>query len=469
MARKRTTGKSMERAAWARGRRTPTTPRRAGWTSAIIHRRRWIAAAVLPTLAVLLMMLVVGRWEGSTANDLTERPTTARQLVALAQRDLAEGAATRAERHLINAVQRDSRNLDAWRLRLEILRAEDRLAEAHAWGFQALQALPTRDHGPLLRALTLALLTEPPDDQARAVLERWSAADPNDVNAQAALLRRIGINPRKEDPHVAQRLSMLESLVRREPASLLARIAQVEALLDTGEIEAARQALENWPQPLRGADWWRLQGRFQQDHQRNPADLQQAIALFRMALSQRPHDAATRFRLARALAARGQPEEARREADSASLIRERLDPQRLGPQLARDLAPNRLNDPQAAARVETLARQVGLNDLADAWHIWREHLSGTSSASRPSRTSKNQAISVHQPFVDISPDNPRTDQAKPRRHVIPSLHPRSRALTAIGHPAGRRQSGRRTRSHRGERRSLHHDQSVGGRLRVGRD
>ena len=47
----------------------------------------------------------------------------------------------------------------------------------------------------LLRELTLAALTDLPDDLARNTLRRWIDADPGDVDAPVALLRRIGAEP----------------------------------------------------------------------------------------------------------------------------------------------------------------------------------------------------------------------------------------------------------------------------------
>ena len=49
----------------------------------------------------------------------------------------------------------------------------------------------------MLRELTFLTLTEVPDDLARSTLKRWTEADPPDIDAEVADLRRIGSDPRR--------------------------------------------------------------------------------------------------------------------------------------------------------------------------------------------------------------------------------------------------------------------------------
>ena len=97
----------------------------------------------------------------------------------------------------------------------------------------------------LLRELTLAALTDLPDDLARSTLKRWIDADPGDVDARVAFLRRIGAEPRADDPDRESRLVQLRDLLASHPEHVDAREALVTALADAGEPERGRTASGN--------------------------------------------------------------------------------------------------------------------------------------------------------------------------------------------------------------------------------
>lgn len=276
--------------------------------------------------------------------------------------DLAEGRAAAAERAWVRACRADPSDPIPWRLRLELLRLEDRRPEARQVGREALASVPKAARREVLKAITLALLADVPDDLARTALRRFLNTDPTDADARVALLRRIAADPRPGDPSPADRLEALEDLVRRAPRHRGAREALVEALLDSGEPSAASERLDAWPKEDRDARYDRLAGRLALEHQRDP---KLAVGLLERALQAWPIDWSTRSTLARAYLASGDAEAARREAEAVARFREALDPQTLGPRLDRDLA--RLDDPAARADLAELCERIGLDDLARDW------------------------------------------------------------------------------------------------------
>jgi hypothetical protein len=313
----------------------------------------------------------VGDWPAALvawrAFNTTSQARSATHL-AEARAALALGHAALAEQALARAIAADRSNAEPWRLRLELLRVEDRALEAQAVGWDAYQAVPPTSRRELLRDLTLAQLADLPDDLARATLARWAAADASQPNAEArvALLARMAAMPRRDDPDRAARIAELSALSARAPSNLAAREALIIALADAGEPGRGRQALDAWPGPeaSRDARYWRLRGRWDLDYDHRP---DRAADAFARALADLPHDWKTRSRLARALHALGRDADARHEAEAVSQIRETLDPESLGPRLAADL--DRPDDPAALLDLAELCAHTGLTRLANAWHL----------------------------------------------------------------------------------------------------
>jgi thioredoxin-like negative regulator of GroEL len=313
-------------------------------------------------------------------------PARARTLLAEARAALALGRADEAERALARACLADPSDPEPWRLRLELLRVEDRVTDARRVGWEAYAAVAPPGRRGVLRDLTLALLADLPDDTARATLARWAAAgaetagDPSDPDpdtapdpdARAALLQRFNTMPRAGDPPRAERVAELSAILGRRPGHLGAREALVTALADAGETEAGRRALDAWPESGRDARYWRLRGRWDLEFDRHP---DRAVDDFTRALEELPHDWKTRFRLARALRASGRAAEASREAESVGRLREALDPAALGPRLDDDF--RHLDDPRALRDLASLCGRAGLSRLADAWRA------EAASVSRP--------------------------------------------------------------------------------------
>ncbi len=313
----------------------------------------------------------VGDWEAArTAWGRAARadPRDAVAAVGEARALLAIGKAGQAETALARAVALAPGDPLPWRLRLELLRLEDRQAEARRVGREAMAAVDPAGRRDLLRSLTLALLADPPDELAREALGRFVAADPTDVDARVALARR-GAGAGTADRLVAgavgdatARVGALAAIFDGAPGHVGAREALIAALADAGEVERGRALLDSWPIAGRDARYDRLAGRWALEYDRRPAE---AVDSLRRALDELPHDWRSRYRLARALRAIGRDAEARAEANRVARHRERLDPRRLGPAL--DAALDRPDDPAPARALAELCEAVGLADLALAW------------------------------------------------------------------------------------------------------
>ena len=218
--------------------------------------------------------------------------------------------------------------------------------------------------------MTLTLLSEVPEAEARQSLAARIKANPADLDAQAAYLRRIAANPRADDPSRPDRIARLQGLLDQSPQHVGLREALVNELADAGEPALGREALDAWPAAAQDARFQRLKGRWALEYDDDP---QQAVELLRTALTQLPHDGPTRYRLARALKLAGRLEAAREEADQLARTREALDPRRLTSRLEADLATR--DNPAAQADLARLCRQVGLNRLSQAWEATSKKVS----------------------------------------------------------------------------------------------
>lgn len=280
----------------------------------------------------------------------------------VARKELDRGRAARAEAALDRASRDDPTDPDPWLLRLELFRVEDRQTEAQRLGWEAYRSVRGVARRKVLRAMTLALLADTPEDLARETLARWIAADPDDLDARVARLQRVAASPRSGDPDRRARVEELSALLAAHPGHIAAREALVLALADSGETDRGRSALEAWPEVGRDARYHRLRGRWQLEFDREPAA---AVESFRTALKELPHDWRTRYRLARALRNSGKSAEAQRAADDVERLREALEPLALGRRLDADLAA--LDDPRSRLDLADLCARAGLAKLAEAW------------------------------------------------------------------------------------------------------
>ncbi len=289
---------------------------------------------------------------------------TARTWLAEARLDFALHRGRDAGLALERATQLDPGGAEAWRGRIDRLRLLDRPIEALPLGLLAARSVPPAECRSILAATTLAVLSDLPDDDARARLDRWIAADGDDSDARVARLARLAANPKGGDPDRAARIAELSRLLDRDPGHVPAREALVAALADAGDLDRGRRALEAWPLGARDARFDRLRARWDLDYDRRP---DRAEAGYRRALAASPHDWRGHYGLARALRSLGRDGEARAEGEAVARLRERLDPAALGPRLAADLA-----DPDLARGAADLARlceSAGLATLAEAWRL----------------------------------------------------------------------------------------------------
>jgi hypothetical protein len=241
-------------------------------------------------------------------------------------------------------------------------------------------------------------------------LRRWIDADPGDVDARVALLRRIGAEPRADDPERESRLVQLRDLLASHPGHIDAREALVAALADAGEPEAGRKLLESWPLEQRDGRFWRSRGRWNLEYDHQP---EQAVAALQAALADFPQDWRIHSRLARALQAVNRPEEARREAETVGRIRELLDPLTLGPKL--DAAFSHLDEPAASGTLAKLCARAGLTRLADAWLSAGTASVGDGPLSRAHRHRDCQVADLRKLMPDRlrpgGPGLPRSNEA----------------------------------------------------------
>ncbi|WP_435008595.1 tetratricopeptide repeat protein [Tundrisphaera lichenicola] len=335
-----------------RGARKPPRPPARGR-----GRVRWAIAA-----SVVAILILVGLAWILSGRDRSPGPITARTLLAEARAALALDRAADARVALERASAIDPTDAEVWRGRLDLLRVLDRPIEALRLGEAGLRAVSPRDRRGILQATTLAVLAEPPDDEARKLLGRWIAADPDDLDARVARLARIANNPHPDDPDRIARIAELSEILGRDPGQIPAREALATALADAGDVDRGRQVLDAWPSPDRDARYDRLRGRWEIDYDHRP---DQAAESFRRALAGLPHDWKIHYGLARALRALGQGEEAQAEAQAVARLRERLEPTALGQRLAADLA--RPDDPRTLNDLAALTESVGLAGLAQAW------------------------------------------------------------------------------------------------------
>jgi tetratricopeptide (TPR) repeat protein len=275
---------------------------------------------------------------------------------------LALGRAAQAERAFRKAVSAAPHELEPWLLLLEILRVEERQVDAMELGRRALEKVPPEGRLELLRELTLTALTDLPDVVARTTLKRWVDADPTDIDAQSALLRRIGTEPHSNDPDRELRISQLMEVLDRHPEHIGTREALVIALADAGEGDQGRVVLESWPAEARDGRFWRLQARWNLDYDHRPDE---AVKSLNRALVDFPQDWRIHYRMARALRILHRHEEAHHEAERVARIRELLDPLTLEPLLNTAFA--RLPDQTAMETVAGLCERAGLAHLAEAW------------------------------------------------------------------------------------------------------
>ena len=276
---------------------------------------------------------------------------------------LARGLAGQAERALRRAVAADPADTEAWLLLLKILRVEDRLLDAFRLGWTAIEQVAPDARAELLRELTLAALTDLPDDLARTTLKRWIDADPADIDARVAYLRRIGAEPRSADPDREARLAELSELLASHPDHVGVREALVTALADAGEPDRGRTILESWPIADRDGRYWRLRGRWDLEHDHLP---EQAVTALRAATrgfppglahplppgtSPQDHGSSPKKRAERRRPSAGSESCSTRSSSSRKL----------------DASFAHLDQPAALQALAELCSRAGLIRLADAW------------------------------------------------------------------------------------------------------
>ena len=298
----------MRRPAARPARRRPVGPRPRRWRSLAMAAAVALVAAGLAAWALVPAdpgrlrrdaeaAAEAGDWEGAAGywRALNRTPAaSAGSLEAEAGALLQLGRAAEAERALVRASDQDPAEPGPWLMRLELLRLEDRPTEAIRVGWKAYDAVPAAARVTVLRALTLALLADVPDDAAQEALGRFAAADPGDLEARVALVERRAASGLDAGRPIAgaggpeARIAALADLLAVDPEHLGARSALAEALADAGQFDRARSLLDAWPEAGRDDPrYQRLRGRFALDLDGAPAV---AVGAFRRVLAVLPHD-----------------------------------------------------------------------------------------------------------------------------------------------------------------------------------
>jgi tetratricopeptide (TPR) repeat protein len=381
--RRRTRDRSQTQASLLRplqGKANPERRRLPGHT-----RPPWLLFT-LGGIGLLLVLILIGWLAGNSSSSLTYKADAAARagdwnaalsywrainataaarsssFLGEARACLALGRAAQAEHSLRQAVSSNPSDTESWLLLLEILLIEDRTLEAQHLGWEAYNHVRSDAQRDLLRALTLGLLADLPDEQVRITLHRWIDADQADVDAQIALWQRIALQPRAVDPNRLAVLAELEALLTKYPDHINTREALVTTLADLGEPDRGRILLDDWPESMRDARYWRLRGRWDLEYDHRP---QEAVTALQTAIADLPQDWRSWYRLARALHVLGRASESQRAAETVSRIREVLDPLILEPRL--HAAFNHLDDSIALRDLAALCNRAGLSRLADAW------------------------------------------------------------------------------------------------------
>ena len=275
---------------------------------------------------------------------------------------LALGRAGQAEHSLRKAISTKQSDLEPWQLLLEILLVEDRNLEVQRLGWEAYNYIRPEARRELLRTLTVGLLADRPDEE---IFERRYVDGLTLIQTTSTCRSHFGkgfSSNRPTDPDRPSILAALEAILTNHPSHLSAREASITALGDAGETDRGRVLLDSWPESMRDARYWRLQGRWHLEYDQRP---QHSIIALQTALVELPQDWRSWYRLARALHMLGRDTESQQAAEVVSRIREVLDPLVLEPRL--HAAFEHVDDPTAVRDLAALCRRAGLSRLAVAW------------------------------------------------------------------------------------------------------
>ena len=275
---------------------------------------------------------------------------------------LSANQAREAEITLRKAIDRFPTDPLLQLMRLEIERVEDRIVEAISHGDQALAQVHSEDRVLILRGLTITLLDTIPEERAREKLKIWLQTDPQDREAEVALIKRMASDPMAGDMDRPTRIARLKSLIQKDSSFTQAYEALTIELAASGFIDEGRSILDQWPKNVRDVRYDRLKGRWELEYDRRP-DL--AIQSFERVLQHIPHDKTSWFRLSRAYKAIGRDQESQIAADHVAKLVEILDPRTLSPRLTKDF--ERLNDPQSKLDLAEVCEKAGLVKLAKGW------------------------------------------------------------------------------------------------------
>lgn len=275
---------------------------------------------------------------------------------------LSANRARDAEKTLVQAIKQYHTDPLLRLMLLEIQRVEDRIVETIIQGDQALKEVDPQDRILVLRGLTITLLDTIPEERAREKLKIWIQADPEDNQAEVALLKRMASDPMAGDIDRPTRIARLKLIIQKNPSFEQAYEAIAIELAASGLIDEGRSILDQWPDNKRDARYNRLKGRWELEFNNHP---DRAVPLFERVVAQIPHDKTSWFRLSRAYKSIGRERESQLAAERVAQLVEILDPRTLSPRLTRDF--ERLDDPESKLDLAEICEKAGLVKLAKAW------------------------------------------------------------------------------------------------------
>jgi tetratricopeptide (TPR) repeat protein len=219
-----------------------------------------------------------------------------------------------SEQALSKALELDPHHVESYRVLMLVYRWQDREPEAEELLWRAFDRIPVPHRHSFLAEWFRIRYAQFQQEQIVQRLRSSLQAQPDDVHSAIALAHWS-----YRDKKLIVARELLEQCVERRPEVLEGRAVLTACYLDLGEGDRAADLLRLWPAEQYEHRYWSLLGRWQQEYGH---DYESAVASLERALSERPDDWETRFRLAQCLSRQGQHEESEREMAEAFRIRD---------------------------------------------------------------------------------------------------------------------------------------------------
>jgi tetratricopeptide (TPR) repeat protein len=219
-----------------------------------------------------------------------------------------------SEQALRKALELDPNHVESYRVLILLYRWQDRELEAQELLWHAFDRIPMSDRPGFLAEWFRIRYAQFQQEQILQRLRSSLQAQPDDVDSAIALAHW---SYRDKKLNIAR--DLLEQCVERRPEIVQGRAVLIACYLDLGEGDRAAELLRQWPAEQYEYRYWSLFGRWQHEYGHN---YELAVASLARALTERPDDWETRFRLAQCLGRQGQRLESECQMAEALRIRE---------------------------------------------------------------------------------------------------------------------------------------------------